>query len=225
MDSIAISILVAIIVVMAAFYFFSRNPQAGTTTTTIHGPSLDGRKTFDSGVVLPKSVNEKEGLTFAYTCWFKVNDFAYRYGAQKVVFTKGPSNLSSMCPGVFIDANTNSLIIKIDTFGATEVLAVSNIPAKKWLHFALVVEQNSVDVYINGTLHTHHTLTQLPRQNEDTVHTGVAGGFDGALSSLTYFNNFLTPAQVRENMKTGPQPGEIDVLPPYFDISWWTRAS
>jgi hypothetical protein len=26
-------------------------------------------------------------------------------------------------------------------------------------------------------------------------------------------------------MKSGPLPGEIEVLPPYFDISWWTRAS
>ena len=225
MDSIAISILVAIIVVLAAFYYFSRNPQSATTSTVIKASSIDGKQTFDSMVELPPSVNEKEGLTFAYTCWLKINDFAYRYGEQKVVFVKGPSNLSSMCPALLIDANTNSLIVKIDTFGATEVIPISNIPAKKWLHFALVVEQNSVDVYINGTLHTHHTLTQLPRQNGDTVHTGVAGGFEGAISSLTYYNNFLSGAQIQEIMKSGPLPGEIEVLPPYFDISWWTRAS
>jgi len=225
MDSIAISILVAIIVVLAAFYYFSRNPQSATTSTVIKASSIDGKQTFDSMVELPPSVNEKEGLTFAYTCWLKINDFAYRYGEQKVVFVKGPSNLSSMCPALLIDANTNSLIVKIDTFGATEVIPISNIPAKKWLHFALVVEQNSVDVYINGTLHTHHTLVQLPRQNGETVHTGVAGGFEGAISSLTYYNNFLSGAQIQSIMKSGPLPGEIEVLPPYFDISWWTRAS
>jgi Concanavalin A-like lectin/glucanases superfamily len=225
MDSIAISILVAIVVVLGVFYYFSRNPQSATTSTTIKGPSIDGKQTFDSMVELPKSVNEKEGLTFAYTCWLKINDFAYRYGEQKVVFVKGPSNLSSVCPALLIDANTNSLIVKIDTFGATEVIPISNIPAKKWLHFALVVEQNSVDVYINGTLHTHHTLMQLPRQNSESVHTGVAGGFEGVISSLTYYNNFLTGAQIQSIMKSGPLPGEIEVLPPYFDISWWTRAS
>jgi len=225
MDSIAISILVAIIVVMAVFYYFSRNPESAATSTTIKGPSIDGKQTFDSMIALPKSVNEREGLTFAYTCWIKINDFAYRYGAQKVVFTKGPSDLSSMCPALFIDANTNSLIVKLDTFGATEIIPIPNIPAKKWLHFAVVVEQNSVDIYINGTLHTHHTLTQLPRQNGDAVHTGVAGGFDGSISSLTYHNNFLSGPQIQSIMRSGPLPGEVDVLPPYFDISWWTRAS
>jgi hypothetical protein len=210
---------------MAAFYYFSRNPQSATTTTTIKSASIDGKQTFDSMIELPKSVNEKEGLTFSYTCWLKINDFAYRYGEQKVVFTKGPSNLSSMCPALLVDANTNSLLVKIDTFGTTEVIPISNIPAKKWLHFALVVEQNSVDVYINGTLHTHHTLTHLPRQNGDSVHTGVAGGFDGVISSLNYHNNFLNGSQIESIMKSGPLPAEVEVLPPYFDITWWTRSS
>ena len=175
-------------------------------------------------MVLPESLNQDKGLTFAYTCWLRFDDFAYRYGEQKVIFTKGPEDLSSMCPGVFLDGNTNSMLIKIDTFGARETIVIDNLPAQKWLHLGIVVDQDSVDVYVNGTLRTHHTLAQLPRQNSSTVTVGVKGGFDGRIADLYYYNYYMGPADIQANMGTPPSPNTTDssaALPPYFDLSWW----
>jgi hypothetical protein len=220
-----VSMLAAIAVVAVVAYIFSRNEYTADVATIVSGESVDGRHVKESSVVPVRSVNEKEGLTFSYTCWLKVNNFEYRYGEQKVVFTKGPKNLSAMCPALFIDGNTNALLVKIDTFGTTEIIPINDISAKKWVHIAIVVEQNSVDVYVNGTLHTHHTLLRIPRQNDSPVFTGVDGGFDGSVSSIFYYNRYLNASQIQSLMKGGPMRKEVEVLPPYSGISWWTRAS
>jgi hypothetical protein len=226
MDTVT-SIVVSIVVIGIVYYIFTRMPTI-SNSISIRTTIEDGRKSFASKTIIPKSVNQKEGLTFSYTCWVKIDDFSYRYGSQRVIFTKGPTDLSSVCPALLVDSNTNSLLVKLDTFGATEIVPISNIPAKKWIHVAIAVDQDSVDVYINGILHTHHTLAQLPRQNDGTVHTGIDGGFDGKIASLEYYSYFMTPAQVKASMNSVPSPDPnegIGAMPPYFDISWWTKST
>lgn len=221
---ILIAVIVTVVIVAGAYlYFKPKETQAGDNT--IIGKSVDATKTIASKD-LPKSYNQDKGITFSYTGWLLFEDFTYRLGTPKVIFVKGPEDMSSMCPGVFLDSNTNSILVKIDTFGAQEVISVPNIPAKKWVHFGLVVDQDSVDVYINGVLHTHHTLAQLPRQNPSPVRIGLGGGFKGQVSNLNYYNYFLTPAQVKGNMAVEPHLNQDDVpaKPPYSDISWWTTG-
>jgi len=226
MDSVTILVILLVsgAVLVAAYYIF--NSPTPPPSNYIQSKTVDGRRTINSNQVLPNSYDQKQGLTFSYTCWVMIEDFAYRVGQQRVIFTKGPENLSSACPALLIDANTNSLLVKIDTFGSSETIPIGNIPAKKWLHFGLAVDQDSVDVYINGILHTHHTLTQMPRQNNDTVHTSVGGGFEGKLALLEYYPFFMGPDDIKNSMATAPtEKKEVIPLPPYFDMSWWTKSA
>jgi len=171
--SVFISIAVAALVVAGAYWYFSSTASM-PSYTTIQSTTEDGRHSFRSNKALPRSLDQKEGLTFSYTCWVMIDNFEYRYGEPKVIFTKGSEDLKTMCPALLVDANTNSLLVKIDTFGGTETIPISNIPAKKWLHVAIAVDQDSVDVYINGNIYIHHSITQVPKQNNSTVSTGVA---------------------------------------------------
>lgn len=221
------SLLVIVVTLATLFLLYKYGSSIGLSSSSnqLLGPAVDGKKQFDSGVSIPTSINQTEGLTFSYAAWIRVDDFSYRYGQEKVVFIKGPTDLSSMCPGVFLDANTNALLVKVDTFGIREIVTVPNLSAKKWFHLAIAVDQDSVDVYINGVLHTHHSIAQLPRQNPSSVHVGVGGGFDGKISSLNYYNYFLKPDDVTAIMGSPPQPDPNETSapqPPYYDITWWT---
>jgi len=223
MDSVVI--LFAIIAAVATVYLVYRafnSPTSESNILTIVGPIADGRKHFSSPLRIPKSFNEKQGMTFSYACWVKINDFSYRYGAPKLIFTKGPIDLTSMCPALFLDATSNSLIVKIDTFGGIEVIPVGNIPAKKWVHIAIAIAQDSVDIYVDGNLYLHHSLTQVPKQNLETVHTTTAGGFDGSIAGLKYYKFLLTPDSIAGIMASSPEAGQdTDALPPYRDNSFW----
>jgi hypothetical protein len=222
-------ILIGLLVVAAIFTMYSMRDSftlAGPGQTVIQGSIVDGKSGVDSNVQLPASLNQDKGLTFAYSCWVRIDNFAYQPGKQKVIFTKGPADLSLSCPALLIDGNTNSFLVKLDTFGATEIVAIPNIPAKKWMHVVLVVDQKAMDIYINGILHTHHSIAQLPRQNSGTVHTGVDSGFEGKLAGLTYYNYFLKPTDIPALMGTKPQnDSDLGPLPPYFDIGWWIGRS
>jgi len=125
---IIISILVVVLIIMFFIHVF-RNPyklsslQNGQNSATIKANSL-----ATNGSNIPSS-------NFAYSIWFYVNDFNYRYGEPKVIFGRmgTPSNASSgsstssnssiqgvngldPCPAVVLGAVENNLDISLGCY-------------------------------------------------------------------------------------------------------------
>lgn len=177
----------------------------------------EGSKRTSSTMQTPRSFNEKEGATFTWTGWMYVKDFTTGFGERRRIFSKGD------CPGVYLDSTSNSLIVVLNTYGVTpETILVPNIPALKWIHFALVVDQTAVSVYINGTLRIYHTLNQLPKQNDDS--TGFGSNWNGAVGNVRYYKRSLTNAEVFMKSTEAPPP-DLEKKPEsgqYFDITWYT---
>ncbi len=220
MIGIILLILIAVAVAVGLGIYFSKKQDEPKKDVNVTSTIVDGKTQLTNNAIVTRSLDQKEGITFAYTCWLRFNGFEYKYGYQKVIFTKGAGDLSSMCPGVFLDATTNTILVKMDTFGAQEVIPINNIPAQKWMHFAIVVNQTSIEIYVNGVLHTHKTLVQLPKQNSRTVQTGINGGFDGAIANLKYYNYYLTPADVKSLMGSPPDTVTDSAN---FKYDWWLK--
>jgi len=206
--------------VFAAIWFFLRGSSVDYSIIPV---LKDGQQDFTYPGVLPKSVNRPAGIEFSYTGWLKIDDFTYRYGTPRIIFVKGTADLSEACPALVIDANTNTLLVKVDTFGAQETISVVSVPAKKWLHIGISVNQEAVDVYINGIMYAHHTLSQLPKQNSGTVLTSPGGGFAGQIVNLEYHPQVLTADSIASKAGERPPVGKDDVFPPYFDMSWFNH--
>jgi hypothetical protein len=83
------------------------------------------------------------------------------------------------------------------------------------------VDQQAVDVYINGTLRQHHTLTQLPDLNEDPITTGP--NWNGYLGRLVYWRKALSYAEISSMANEPPPklPEEAIGKSGYFDITWY----
>jgi hypothetical protein len=183
--------------------------------------SISGKESkIVPGDKLSRSFNQKEGATFTYTGWILVKDFTYNYGQKRVIFTKDD------CPGLYLDTTSNSILVVIKTFADTpETILISNITANKWMHFAIVVDQDSVDIYINGVVRQHHTLNQLPKQNESAITMGsnAAAGWDGVLANLQYTPRSLSAGEVAA--LTADVPKDDLSVPPagpqYYDLSWY----
>ena len=213
-----VPIVITILVVLACFIFL-RYSDSYMLVDEIK----DGTKEDVSRIPLPKSVNRPSGIEFSYTGWLRIDDFAFRYGEPKVIFVKGSPDLSVACPALLIDANTKSLLVKVDTFGAQETISVVSVPAKKWLHVGIVVKQESVDVYINGILYAHHILTQLPKQNTSSVLNSPGGGFAGKIVRLEYYPEALSNSDILSKAGEHPPTGDEkdQVFPHYIDMSWF----
>jgi hypothetical protein len=219
---ILIPIVLVVLTVVLLYYVLG-------THLTANVDIVDGLQDGKQGSVtkqrLQPSTDIPKGLEFSYTGWLRIDDFTYRYGAQKIIFVKGTTDLSVSCPALMIDANTNTLLVKMDTFGAPETISVVSVPSKKWLHVAITVNQESLKVYINGILYANHTLMQLPRQNSGSVLVAPDGGFAGKMVSIEYQPRELSVSEIQSMSSSKPPIGnEPGALPPYFDLSWFAAS-
>lgn len=211
-----ILVILGILIVAAVGWFLYKgwvSPDDGAVY--IVKKSIRGQTPSEFAALLPLSQNQPEGIVYSYAGWLLVKDFTRGYGNKRRIFSKANS------PGMYIDSTSNSLIIHVDTYGAEETILVPNIPANKWIHFALVVNQYSVQVYINGILRQYHTLGQLPRQNTDVVKMG--SGWEGTLGNFAYYPRALSTNEIDRMSRRDP-PDDLSVKPAnpqYFDITWY----
>lgn len=204
-------VIVGLIVVYMVWY-----PRAsGTNSFVILEASTPGDVVRSFATMLPRSYNQPEGMTYSYSAWILVKDFTKGFGTRRRIFSKEDS------PALYLDSTSNSFLVAVDTYGTTETILIPNIPAMKWVQYAMIVDQHSVDIYINGILRKHHTLAQLPQLNDAAL--SIGSQWDGVLSRLTYYPRALDFKEIKEIMKEDvPSDLQRDAAPPtYFDISWY----
>jgi hypothetical protein len=215
--SIGVLITVTLTVLLAiGVWFTTRDNPVGDMVPLIVGQQK-GSEDIVLEPTLERAFNRPGGIEFSYSAWVKVDDFTTGYGQQRRIFSKGD------CPGLYIDSTSNSFVVAVKTYGTTETILVPNIPAKKWIHIVLVVHQESVDIYINGTLRQHHELSQMPQQSQtEPLRTGGAWG--GVVADVNYYPRALSNVEIVILSRGTPaDEGEGPGSPPrYFDLTWYT---
>lgn len=200
------------LIVYLVMYTPSNEIDGYTLLDGSHGATSSLTLSYD----IQPSFNEPEGRVYSYEMWILVNDFSYGYGQTRTIMNKGDA------PGIYLDSTSNSLKVNVATYGMTESIVIPNIPAMKWIHLAIVVNQSSVDIFINGTLRQHHTLSQLPKLTTDSITLG--SGWEGVVGNVKYYPRALTNYEVRQMSEEAPPPDMQPKIgtPNYFDITWYT---
>jgi hypothetical protein len=209
-------VILGVVILIGALVWYLLTPSAPADRVTLIPDLQSGLySTTRSATTLVPSFNQPQGRVYSYTAWLLVKDFSQGYGTKRKIFSRGDA------PGVYLDSTPNALLVAVKTYSTTETILIPNIPAMKWIHFALVVDQQSVDIYINGTLRQHHTLTQLPDLTEDSITSGP--GWDGYLGRLVYYRRALSYSEVSAMASAPPPtlPEESIGKNGYFDITWY----
>jgi hypothetical protein len=210
--SIVIIVAIVVLVIIVLRYMLSdpytlQGLKSGNTGSTISASDLE-----TDGSDVPSS-------NFAYSVWFYVNDWNYRYGKPKVIFgrmgAKSPNGKGSVpgiggldpCPAVVLGAIENNIAISLACYpgvnqqpttpGGNSIVhtcGVSNIPIQKWVNLLISVYGRTMDVYIDGKLVRTCLLPGVASVNNNAdIHVTPAGGFDGWTARLQYFPNSLNP--------------------------------
>ena len=210
-------ILFVVILFMVLRYLFTdkyslQGMQDGKMMSTI--PSTD---LATNGSNVPTS-------NFAYSIWFYINDWNYRYGEPKVIFGRmgGVGNETSQsvsgvngvdpCPVVVLGPVVNNLNVAIACFpgldanlknnqGANKSVIhncnIANIPIQKWVNLTVSVYGRTMDLYIDGKLVKTCLLPGIAKINNNaSVYVTPRGGFDGWTSNFQYFPQSLNPQEV-----------------------------
>ena len=213
--SIVITIVVIVLIIMLLRYIFSdpytlQTLKSAQTASTINASSL-----ASNGSSVPSS-------NFAYSVWFYINDWNYRYGEKKVIFgrmgSKSASNSGSIsgvngldpCPAVVLGEVENNISVSLGCFpGANQqpttpggntivhTCSVANVPIQKWVNLVVSVYGRTMDLYIDGKLVRTCLLPGVANVNNNSnIYVTPAGGFNGWTSKLQYFPNSLNPQEV-----------------------------
>lgn len=151
--------------------------------------------------------NSDEGLEFSYSVWIYIQDWTQGWKNIFVKGTKtdGAGSNSSRAPGLWLYPDTNALHARINTFASpNEGCDIKNIPLQKWVHIAYILNNRTVDIYIDGKLERSCVLRGVPKLNDDPVHVCDNGGFFGKISNLVYLRYALKPDEVYKIYANGP---------------------
>jgi len=214
MDPLSIIIIIAFIVLIIIIWkyvisdpYTLQTLQNGQTASTINATSL-----ATNGTNVPSS-------NFAYSIWFYINDWNYRYGENKVIFgrmgaasSQGNGSISGVngldpCPAVVLGAVENNVSISLGCYpgvnqqpttpGGNTVIhtcSVANVPIQKWVNLLVSVYGRSMDIYIDGKLVRTCLLPGVANVNNNSnVYVTPAGGFNGWTSNFQYFPNSINP--------------------------------
>jgi hypothetical protein len=161
-----------------------------------------------------------QGMNQTFSTWIYVKDWNYKFGQYKNILWKGnptttattagtPSISNVHCPSIWLYPLTNSLKVITSTSAPEQVEScdIQNIPLMSWVHVVYVLNNRTVDIYINGKLERSCALKGIPTITNDPVYitTGTPqAGYYGKIGKTQYFTTALLPNDVANLYQQGP---------------------
>jgi hypothetical protein len=163
-----------------------------------------------------------EGMNQTFSTWIYVKDWNYKFGQYKNILWKGnpPNNSTSTTantpnisnihsPSLWLYPLTNSLKVVTSTSVPEQVEScdIQNIPLMTWVHIVYVLNNRTVDIYINGKLERSCALRGIPTIDNSPVYitTGTPlAGYYGKIGKTQYFTRALLPNEVANVYQKGP---------------------
>jgi hypothetical protein len=155
-----------------------------------------------------------------FSTWIYVKDWNYKFGQYKNILWKGnPPNTSTSssnpiisnihCPSIWLYPLTNSLKVVTSTSVPEQVEScdIQNIPLMTWVHIVYVLNNRTVDIYLNGKLERSCALRGIPTITNDPVYITAGSpqaGYYGKIGKTQYFTKALLPNEVANAYQQGP---------------------
>lgn len=204
-----------------------------------------------NAVTIIRSTNDTVGIAFTWSAWLyikqKESQSAGNMNKWHHVFNKGSVNASSDAgmngimmpnngPGLYLKDDYSAIRVVMSTFNQPDTyLDIDNIPINKWFNVIIRVENTVLDVFINGDLAQRLPLNSVPFQNYGDVNVAINNGFNGALSSLRYYNTALGTRDIANIISEGPNlkvigssggaPGLMDYLSMRWFYNQWNASN
>ena len=161
-----------------------------------------------------------EGMNQTFSTWIYVKDWNYKFGQYKNILWKGnPPNVSTSAasptisnihsPSIWLYPLTNSLKVVTSTSVPEQVEScdIQNIPLMTWVHIAYILNNRTVDIYINGKLERSCALRGIPTIDNSPVYITTGSplaGYYGKIGKTQYFTRALLPNEVANIYQKGP---------------------
>lgn len=139
---------------------------------------------------------------FAYSIWFYIDDWNYRYGEPKIIFGRMMNNdMSKPCPSVTLGAMQNDINVSLSLNDTSQVgkyqnfsCSVANVPIQRWVNLAISVYGRTLDIYIDGKLVRTCVMPGVAVVDSTApLYVTPNGGFSGWTTKLQYWTDAINP--------------------------------
>ena len=203
------SFIFLLIILYIIYYAWQKTQLTNANEPIINADIIDA-DVARNGVAVPTPT---EGLTQSVSTWIYIRDYQYAYGKYKNILWKGTKGGSGVAPrhspSIWLYPLTNNLKVLTsveDTTTPVESCDIQNIPLMKWVHIVYVLNNRTVDVYINGKLERSCALKAVPKLQEDSIFLtgGDPAGYYGKLGKTQYFTKALMSHEIADLYNSGP---------------------
>ena len=197
--NIAIGVVVVILVIMLIRYLWG-----GSNKLT----GLKDAKTVTK--IAANTLSSSNSSNYAYSAWFYIDDWSYRYGEPKIILGRLDSDLEPS-PSIVLGAIENNLKIQTTVYssadstgGSTHTCNVDNVPIQKWVNVIVSLYGRTLDVYLDGKLVRTCVLPGVAKMaNNAPVYITPLGGFSGYTSNVQYYGDSLNPQEAYNIYRSG----------------------
>ena len=150
------------------------------------------------------------------------NDDSIKYCNKKSVLVEENVKIHSMnpyinppsklCSGELSDGK---ILWNTSDSNMDNEMCIDNIPIDRWFQLAIVVHNQSIDIYVDGKLYSTLALNSMPYNNsnsdlqiskDNSPYYNKLNGFKGGISQMRYFDKPLSPYDIMRIYSWGPQP-------------------
>jgi hypothetical protein len=201
--------VLALLIILAFGYIFYQQKQIleRDTPLLIDGSGKDAKiQRTEPGSRISKS---PIGVQFSYTFWIYVDDMNYNYGKAKHILHFGDSEGTKYCPGIWIYPETNNLYVRVNSYVDVNIPStdfrsriqdpcdVSDIPIQRWVCIGVVLNNRTLDVYVDGQLRRSCELDGVVKIPDGAnLYINKNGGFSGKIANLRYYNRAISSTEV-----------------------------
>lgn len=174
-----------------------------------------------------EDLEQSNASNFAYSVWFYIDDWSYRYGEPKIVLGRLDADLKPS-PSIVLGAIENNVKIETTVYpsaqsnsGSTHTCNVANVPIQRWVNLIVSLYGRTLDVYIDGKLVRTCVLPGVAKiTNNAPVYVTPLGGFSGYTSNIHYYGDALNPQQAYNIYRAGYGGTGIGGFPYEIQVSY-----
>lgn len=201
--------IIAVIVIVILIWWYRKRMISNRLNPRFFPNGKDGSKAEvikNNLIYTPES-----GYEYSYFMWLYIDGMDYKYGEWKHILTKGNFgiNATETCPSIWIHPKNNTIRVSVTTTAGIDNIDIDDIPVYKWVSFAVVVLNNTIEIYVNGKLSHTKNLSAIPKLNNGDLLVNNGGGFRGVITSLYYLPMSLKPKDIETRHNGGPYGSNV----------------
>lgn len=233
-------LVVMLVIILLLVYIIRVFKMTGLKQSDLSSNLIFLNQRANLPIVLPASqlAPVTRGQEFSFSFWIQLDGYYENSLYNKILFMRGnnPSASSNIDvasnPVVLLDKATNIMyfalrttteagsIINVNditssTGSATHMVAkVDYIPLQRWIHFVMVLRDNTLTVFMDGDIYSITTTNDVKTltgarplikgSSGDVLIGDPNNPINGVLGKFSFYNYGLTQKQVQNIYKAGP---------------------